>query len=143
MKTKLRDIILVETSFNRSREIDFNEKSEYDTTIKIVNGVVDNSHLVVEMEYKFEIFRKEKESESQFFYSSKHIAQFDLEEYDSEEEGIIEKLKRFANINAAAMIYPFIRENAATISAKAGMSPIIIPVTNFIERYESLDKESE
>lgn len=95
------------------------------------------------MEYKFEIFRKEKESESQFFYSSKHIAQFDLEEYDSEEEGIIEKLKRFANINAAAMIYPFIRENAATISAKAGMSPIIIPVTNFIERYESLDKESE
>ena len=64
----------------------------------------------------------------------------ELEENLKDEEDFENKLERFANINAAAIIFPFIRENAATISAKAGMSPIMIPVTNFVKLYEDKKK---
>ena len=72
----------------------------------------------------------------QFKYSSTHVAQFELDENATNEGDFENKLERFANINAAAIIFPFVRENAATISAKAGMSPIMIPVTNFVKLYE-------
>jgi preprotein translocase subunit SecB len=143
MKAKLRNIILTKTSFERDDEIDFNIETEYDTTIQIRYGIVENKHFAVEFEYLFEIFSIENNEEHQISYSSIHVAQFDLEEEIDLENSINkEKIQRFANINAAAMIYPFIRENAASISAKAGMSPIMIPVSNFIERYEKLNKES-
>lgn len=143
MKAKLRNIILTHTSFERDDKIDFNIETDYDTTIQIRYGVVENKHFAVEFEYLFEIFSKENNTEHQISYSSIHVAQFDLEEdIDVEDEINKEKIKRFANINAAAMIYPFIRENAASISAKAGMSPIMIPVSNFIERYEKIKKDN-
>ena len=84
--------------------------------------------------------KSEESLNPQFKYSSTHVAQFELEENLKDEEDFENKLERFANINAAAIIFPFIRENAATISAKAGMAPIMIPVTNFVKLYEDKKK---
>ncbi len=42
----------------------------------------------------------------------------------------------FINVNAPAVIFPFIREHLASISAKAGLYPILLPLVNFVKRAE-------
>lgn len=52
---------------------------------------------------------------------------------------------RFANINAPAIIYPFIREHLSTLSTKAGVGQILIPPLNFTRKQEdpkTIDKPS-
>lgn len=134
MKTKLQDIILVNTSFNREMSLEFEDDFELDTQIEINHGFTSENNFVVQFSYKIKLeIKNDNELIPQFEYSSKHVAQFETKDTESSDPI---KMERFANINVAAMIFPFIRENVATISAKAGMSPIMIPVINFIELYE-------
>ena len=141
MKTKLNDIILVKTAFERESVLEFEDNFELSTDINISFGITTENVLIVSFEYILNLDLKSEESlNPQFKYSSTHVAQLELEENLKDEEDFENKLERFANINAAAIIFPFIRENAATISAKAGMSPIMIPVTNFVKLYEDKKK---
>ncbi len=41
-------------------------------------------------------------------------------------------LENFANINAPAIIYPFVREHLATLTAKAGVSTVMLMPVNFV-----------
>ena len=142
MRTKLDDILLIKTSFERESILEFEDKSELNTDVNISHGVTAENILIVNFEYTLKLeLKTDNNLLPQFQYSSTHVAQFELEEGSKDEEDFENKLERFANINAAAMIFPFIRENAATISAKAGMSPIMIPVTNFVKMYEENKKK--
>lgn len=141
MKTKLNDIILVKTAFERESVLEFEDNFELNTDINISHGLTPENVLVVSFEYNLNLdLKSEGGLLPQFKYSSTHVAQFELEENAKNEDDFEIKLERFANINAAAIIFPFIRENAATISSKAGMSPIMIPVTNFVKLYEEKQK---
>ncbi|HEX7414760.1 MAG TPA: protein-export chaperone SecB [Bacteroidia bacterium] len=44
-----------------------------------------------------------------------------------------ENLLQFCNINAPAIIFPFIRETISGLSIKGGLAPIIVQPINFIE----------
>lgn len=141
MKTDLENIILASTSFSRQSNLQLDEQLKLNTDIEIKHGIIKESFLVVEFIYKASFYSiKRTKKSNQITYSSKHVAQFKLSDFDKDSEDQLLKVERFANVNAAAMIFPFIRENIATISAKAGMASIIIPVTNFIELYESKKK---
>lgn len=141
MKTKLQDIILVKTSFERETMLEDSENLSLNTKIDISHGITEEKQLIVIFDYQLNVELKNTDVlQPQFKYSSTHVAQFELEEDAESEVDYLTKIERFANINAAAIIFPFIRENAATISAKAGMSPIMIPVTNFIKLYEEKKK---
>ncbi|HBR10666.1 MAG TPA: hypothetical protein DD740_00345 [Chryseobacterium sp.] len=141
MKTKLNDIILIKTAFERESVLEFEDNFELNTDINISHGLTPENVLVVSFEYNLNLdLKSEGGLLPQFKYSSTHVAQFELEENAKNEDDFEIKLERFANINAAAIIFPFIRENAATISSKAGMSPIMIPVTNFVKLYEEKQK---
>lgn len=141
MKTKLKDIILVKTAFERQPVLEFEDNFELNTEINISHGITEENDLIVNFEYILKLdLKSDKDLLPQFKYSSTHVAQFGLEEKASDDEKFLNQIERFANINVAAMIFPFIRENAATISAKAGMSPIMIPVTNFVKLYEDKKK---
>ena len=141
MRTKLNDILLIKTSFERESVLEFEDKFELNTDINISHGITEENLFIVNFEYTLKLELKTDDNlKPQFQYSSTHVAQFELEESAKDEEDFDNKLERFANINAAAMIFPFIRENAATMSAKAGMSPIMIPVTNFVKMYEDNKK---
>lgn len=50
--------------------------------------------------------------------------------------------EEFKNINAPAIIYPFIRQLARTISLDAGMAQLILPVINFQKHYQ-LTKDND
>lgn len=140
MKANLTNIILIKTSFERDNFLDVENELKLSTKININHSIVDKKSLVVIFEYILMPEITTEDSAPQFKYSSTHVAQLELEEFDDAAEGFEELIRRFSSINVAAMIFPFIRENAATISAKAGMAPIMIPVQNFVALYEESKK---
>ncbi|MBO9694561.1 protein-export chaperone SecB [Chryseobacterium sp.] len=143
MKTNLQNIILAETSFKRDRSLKPEDKLKLSTEIEIKHGIVRESFLIVEFIYNaYFYYSKKDKKNNQITYSSKHVAQFELSEFDINNNEDLLSAERFSNVNAAAMIFPFIRENIATISAKAGMASLLIPIANFITLYEE-KKEKE
>jgi preprotein translocase subunit SecB len=42
----------------------------------------------------------------------------------------------FSKINAPAILFPFVREHLASVSMKAGISPILLPPVNFVKLAE-------
>ncbi|MDI6798319.1 MAG: protein-export chaperone SecB [Desulfatibacillaceae bacterium] len=41
-------------------------------------------------------------------------------------------LERLASINCPAILWPFVRQHLADLTAKAGFSPLLLPVINFV-----------
>ena len=41
-------------------------------------------------------------------------------------------LERLASINCPAILWPFVRQHLADLTAKAGLSPLLLPVINFV-----------
>lgn len=62
--------------------------------------------------------------------------------------GVFEKVgetqlsdEEFAKVNAAAIIFPYIRQHIRAISLDAGLTPIILPLVNFHSWYKNNKKE--
>ena len=142
MNTNLLNIFLVKSSFERGRTISEKEEHRAESKTDIEYGIADNGLLIVEFQYDLNIYIiKGKKKTSQLKFSTKHVAKFEISELDEDNDVKHDKLERFTNINAAAMIFPFIRENIASTTAKAGMAPILIPVVNFVKLFEEKSKE--
>lgn len=47
-----------------------------------------------------------------------------------------------ANVNAPAIIYPFVREHIASLTAKAGVDALLIPPFNFVDHYQRLKEKT-
>lgn len=45
-----------------------------------------------------------------------------------------------ANINCAAILFPFLRETVADITRRAGFSPLLLPPVNFCKIHDELTK---
>jgi preprotein translocase subunit SecB len=45
-------------------------------------------------------------------------------------------IDQFAKANGPAIMFPFLREHLASITLKAGISPILLPSVNFIRLSE-------
>lgn len=63
--------------------------------------------------------------------------------------GVFEKVgdtqlsdEEFAKVNAAAIIFPYIRQYIRAISLEAGLTPIILPLVNFHSWYKNNKKEN-
>ncbi|MFA5354612.1 MAG: protein-export chaperone SecB [Thermodesulfovibrionales bacterium] len=48
--------------------------------------------------------------------------------------------ERFANINCAAILFPYIRESVADLIRRAGMPPLHVPPVNFVAMFEARQK---
>lgn len=54
-----------------------------------------------------------------------------------------EELERIAHINCASIIFPYVRENIADMTRRAGLQPLNLPPFNFVAMYnENQTKES-
>lgn len=51
-------------------------------------------------------------------------------------------LAQFCNVNAPAIIFPFIRETIASMTLKAGVNPVLIQPLNFVELAKKAPKEA-
>jgi preprotein translocase subunit SecB len=74
------------------------------------------------------------EVSSSFSIEVEMIAEFEKAENFS---GSIED---FSNINAAAIIYAYVRQHVSNLSLQAGMNPIVLPIINFFEHYQKSKK---
>lgn len=52
------------------------------------------------------------------------------------------ELARIAEVNCAAILFPFVREAVADIIRRAGLPPLLLDPINFIEFYNSNHKDS-
>lgn len=121
---KLLNIVLVESSFKRAVHIDFSNKNlKNNIDIDIQNSINDNI-LGVTVTLKFNTL-----IEKEILISSeiKMAGNFEF----SKNTNV--PLDDFGNINAPAIIFPFIREHLSNTSMKAGIQPILLPPINFVD----------
>ncbi len=50
-------------------------------------------------------------------------------------------LEDFGHVNAAAIIYAYIRQHISTTTLQAGIKPLILPILNFFEHHRNKVKE--
>ncbi|MCK9452687.1 MAG: protein-export chaperone SecB [Bacteroidales bacterium] len=122
---KLLNILLIESSFNREPQIDFeNQDLHNNINIDVQNSTENSNILYVTVIMDFDTSINDKK-----FITAK-IKMLGVFEYGEE---LTLSLDNFANINAPAIIFPFIREHLSNVSMKAGIQPILLPPINFVE----------
>lgn len=117
-------IILKHLEFQRKPDID--DKPELDVDIKYGKSITpNNKQLVCELGVSVKQEGKTKE-ESSFVLSCSMIGMF-----SAVPEDINMDLNKFAEINAAAAMFPYLREIITNITIKSGLKPVILAPINF------------
>jgi len=129
----LENIILIESRFKRNPDI----TSEDNLKLKVdfvVNHEVKENKLGVELKVELNAVKgSEKTVKVTALVKMLGIFKFsEIPEYG---------LEQFSEINAAAIIFPFVREHLASVSIKAGIPPVLLPPVNFVELYKDQHKE--
>lgn len=130
---KLLNIILIESSFKREPQIDFDNQDLHNNINIDVQNSTENSNIL----YVTVIMDFDTSVDNKKFISSK-IKMLGVFEFG---EKLPLSLDSFANINAPAIIFPFIREHLSNVSMKAGIQPILLPPINFVKLAEDKKKE--
>ncbi len=50
-------------------------------------------------------------------------------------------LRQLININCASIIFPFLREQVADLTRRAGFPPLLLPPTNFVAMFEEQNQQ--
>lgn len=130
---KIINIILLESFFSRLSEINYSDSNfEVKTDVNFDTQNKENTLFVaLTLEYLAGIKgHAQKEINC-------HVKMLGIFEYSNSSKLSIEE---FSNINAPAIIFPFIREHIASISVKAGLNPILLPPINFVSLAEKKGK---
>ncbi len=85
--------------------------------------------------YVTEIITLTSERSKGFYFEVEMLAEFTK----SGEFNI--PLEDFAHVNAAAIIYAYIRQHISSTTLHAGMKPLILPIINFFEHYRNKLKD--
>lgn len=119
---QIKNIILIESIFNRISNVSFGEDVVNDLNINVKVGVVNN---LINVEEEVTLNQKFQDK-NQVTIKVKMIGVF-----EKIGDSPIEDLNEFGRINGAAIIFPFIREIITNITLKGGIGPIILSPVNF------------
>lgn len=123
---KFLNIILLESNFKRKEEI---EASDLPQSINIdIGNQLEGSKLFVVLTLDF---LAGTEEDPIIASNIKMVGIFET----SNGENVLNP-EYFGQVNAPAIIFPFIREHLASVSIKAGITPILLPPINFIKLAE-------
>lgn len=132
---KLKNIFLIESSFKRIEVLSTSENIEQllDFKIDTINLESSNFNVILNAD-----FVQPGEQGPEVEIKVKMVGHF-------EKEGETESppLDYFTYVNAPAMLYPFVREHIASLTAKAGMDTALLPPFNFVEMYNRRKTEEE
>lgn len=119
---RLKNVILLESNFVRADIIDQEGKqAEYNIDISVR---IDPAHLLVTLNTSF---TKKREEKVQFDFNVKMLGLFDIVG-----EPMID-YQEFGQVNAAAIIFPFVREHISSLGTRSGLGLIMLPMINFVE----------
>ena len=119
---QIKNIILIESIFNRISNVSFGEDVVNDLNINVKVGVVNT---LINVEEEVTLTQKFQEKQ-QVTIKVKMIGVF-----EQIGDSSIKNLEEFGKINGAAIIFPFIREIITNLSLKGGIAPIILSPVNF------------
>jgi len=133
----LEHIILMSLSFDRAPIITIEDKSKVsqNTSVDVTPIEVQSDQFAVQLTVDHSIKYDEKNIVSiKVAYSGtfKKIGENTAEELDT-----------FLNVNAPAIIFPFVREVIASMTSKAMVGAILIQPVNFVELYKSKRTSTE
>lgn len=129
---KLKKVLLAESNFKRAKSV--GSLDDHSITIDIVPSVTDSNEFFVELIAEY---RQPAQGDAEIEIKVKMVGQF-----ETEGENEVLTLDSFSNVNAPAIIFPFVREHIASLTGKAIPNAIYIPPINFVEAYR-LRQESE
>jgi len=120
-------VILLESNFKRNVEINYTS-SEFDSHIDInIDNKIKDNILFVELSLTYFAGVKDDKEIQSFI---KMVGVFQCPENPAL------PIETFGKINAPAILFPFIRENLASISMKAGINAILLSPINFVKLSE-------
>jgi len=121
----LVNIILLESNFQRDWILNLQDPNFLNNTEIKINSQKSPEHLSVTLDLTYTAGLKDGKTEMKA--DIKMLGVFTVPE-ESELP-----LETFANINAPAIIFPFLREHLASLSMKAAINPIMLQPVNFVK----------
>ena len=130
---KIENLLLMECNFNRIPNVLFNKNVESIVDIK-VNCTVQEDKVFVQETLKFE----SKNNEVLEVYATITML------------GIFVKVgevplsqEEFGNVNGAAILFPYIREQLSNLALKAELGHVILPPANFVKMAKDKKDKNE
>jgi len=124
---RLLNILLIESNFKREINIDFQAgQPENEVDISLETTLPNQENIfTIYFSLNFRSLRNEKEEVVAFLKMGgvfQRIGEPDL------------KLESFSEINGPAIMFPFLRENLASLTQKAGINQVLLPPLNFTKK---------
>ena len=120
---ELQHIVLTNSSFHRIDNVSFDPRVENNLNINTgVNVEGDTVSVLVQVSID-----QQFHGQSQVKIDVAMIGEFKL----VGKTPLSENLENFGRVNGAAIIFPYIREHISSLSIKAGIPPIVLPIVNF------------
>ncbi len=131
------DLILISVNFGRKTQIlaPDTTKIKHDTSVNISTAQHPNDQYSVLLTIDHLVTYDNAEIVN---IKVEYVGNFKKVGESSEEE-----LDRFLNINAPAIIFPFVREVISSLSAKAMLGAILLQPVNFIKLYSDKKANSD
>jgi preprotein translocase subunit SecB len=126
----LESLILTDVSFTRVEKIVTPDKQKISHSTDVV---VDQSELINDS------FAVSLNIKHHIEYDGKNIVSIDVNysgNFKKIGNATQDELDNFTNINAPAIIFPFVRELIASISTKAMIGTILLQPVNFVQLYK-------
>jgi|SRR6185312_3372663 len=120
----LNQIILIESNFRRDLIINFGNKDFVNNTDMKVTHAQNDKELSVTVNM---VFSSNEGDRSVVNADVKMAGLFTIPDNNDL------PLDTFINVNAPAMIFPFIREHLSSLSLKAAINPILLQPINFVK----------
>lgn len=130
-KFKLRGIILVQSNFMRTPDVVINQGEKTETNVEVKSDTKDEKKIATELIVNLVSKFKEK---VQFEANIVMVGLFEAENVKQEE------IDSFSRINAPAIIFPFMREHIISLTTKAGLPPVALPLINFVQHAKNTEE---
>lgn len=122
---RVNAIILIDSNLHRESHIEFGEKVKANMDISTDVSVHEKQITVIEDVVVKQYF----EDKEQVNISVKMAGIFECVG-----DPLIKDYNEFGKVNAAAIIFPYIREHISSLALKAGLGPLILPPINFAKQ---------
>lgn len=127
---KIKDIIVTEIDFSRKpqlpTQINMTQNLKVDVTF---DDKTKTANLVLSLII-------EDKPETNIHFSCTFVGIFDYSNFSEYEENPNMTLEKFMQINAAAMVFPYIRELVSNIFQKSGLPAFYLNTVNFAAEYK-------
>lgn len=124
---RLDSAYLSSSRFDRPPEYFQSQEEKLDLNISISKDVPEDNKLISKLSVGVTLHNES---------GKHHLSSIEMTGIFSYTDDMKMSIEAFANINAPAILYPFIREHLATLAAKADMKRMLLPPFNFVAFYE-------